>query len=212
MRDWINLLHDYSERVSSAPPDYLHRLERETHLKTLAPQMLSGRLQGRLLALLSRLLRPQRILEVGTFTGYSALCLAEGLATGGELHTIEGNAEVAYLARRYFADAGMSDRIHLHLGDAVQLIPSLPGEFDLVFLDANKREYPRYYELVIERLRPGGLLLADNVLWSGKVLQPEADEDAAILDRFNRQLQSDSRLETLLLPVRDGLSISRKVK
>lgn len=212
MRDMINLLHDYSEAVSTAPPDYLVRLERETHLKTLAPQMISGRLQGRFLALLSRLLRPRRILEIGTFTGYSALCLAEGLAPGGELHTIEGNAEITYLARRYFAAAGMNDRIHLHEGNALDIIPTLPGGFDLIFLDANKREYPQYYQRVIDRLQPGGLLLADNVLWSGKVLQPATDEDAAVLDRFSRDLQADPRLETLLLPIRDGLLIARRIE
>ena len=209
MHDLIDRQFEYAAAHSGPEPDYLYRLERETHLKTLAPQMLSGRLQGRTLALLSKLRRPRRILEVGTFTGYSALCLAEGLAPDGELHTVEGNPEVAYLAERYFREAGFSDRIHLHRGDALALIPQLPGPFDLVFLDANKQEYPAYFELVIDRLTPGGLLIADNVLWSGKVLDPAGDADATILHAFNERLAADPRLETTLLPLRDGLLVAR---
>jgi predicted O-methyltransferase YrrM len=211
MHDEIDRLFEYAAAHSGPEPDYLYRLERETHLKTLAPQMLSGRLQGRTLALLSKLLRPQRILEVGTFTGYSALCLAEGLAPGGELHTLEGNPEVAYLAEKYFREAGFSDRIHLHRGDALALIPTLPGTFDLVFLDANKQEYPAYFDLVIDRLNPGGLLIADNVLWSGKVLDPAGDPDATVLHQFNERLLNEPRLEMTLLPLRDGLLVGRVV-
>lgn len=210
MRDNIDPIEEYCEQVSTAPPAYLHRLERQTHLRTLAPQMLSGPLQGRFLAMLSKLLRPRRILEVGTFTGYAALCLAEGLHPEGELHTIEGNPEILYLARQAFGDAGFQDRIHLHQGDALELIPQISGDFDLIFLDANKREYEAYYDLCISRLNPGGLLLADNVLWSGKVLEPEKDKDAALIDQFNRRVQSDERVESLLLPLRDGLLLVRK--
>lgn len=209
MQDTIDPLFDYATAHSGPEPAYLYRLERETHLKTLAPQMLSGRLQGRLLALLSQLKQPRRILEVGTFTGYSALCLAEGLAPDGELHTLEGNPEVACLAEQYFREAGFTDRIHLHLGDALELLPQVPGPFDLVFLDANKRQYADYFDLVIDRLSPGALLIADNVLWSGKVLQPDEDADAAALHAFNERLLADERLETTLLPLRDGLLLAR---
>lgn len=208
--DFFRQLHDYCEAHSSAPPDYLLRLERETHLKTLAPQMLSGPLQGRFLALLSRLLQPQRILEIGSFTGYSALCLAEGLAPDGELHTIEANAELGYIIRKYVAESPFAGRIHLHIGQAQRVIPELSGDFDLVFMDAGKQDYPLYYDLIVDRIRPGGLLLADNVLWSGKVLTPGKDADAAILDAFNKQLSADERMESLILPLRDGLLVARK--
>lgn len=211
MNPWIQAIHDYCTRHSSAEPATLRALERETHLKTLAPQMLSGALQGRLLALLSRLLRPQTILEVGTFTGYGAHCLAEGLVADGVLHTLEGNPEVAYLIRKHLAAAGLEDRVQLHLGDAKALIPTLPGTFDLVFLDANKREYATYFDLVADRINPGGLLLADNVLWSGKVVAGETDPDTQILDAFNKQVLADARFTNLILPLRDGLLIAQKL-
>jgi len=208
--DYLRRLHDYCEAHSSAPPDYLGALERETHLKTLAPQMMSGALQGRLLALLSGLLQPRRVLEIGTFTGYGALCLAEGLAAGGELHTIEANPELAYLIRKHVSASPFAGAIHLHIGQAQEVIPQLAGDFDLVFMDAGKQDYPEYYDLVIDRLRPGGLLLADNVLWSGKVLDPGKDVDAQVLDGFNKQLRADARLEVVLLPLRDGLLTARR--
>lgn len=210
MRDQIDQINDYAERLSSTPPPYLLDLERETHLKTLAPQMISGHLQGRLLALFSQLIRPQRILEVGTFTGYATLCLSEGLAPGGSIDTIEGNAEVVYLARRYFERAGRSDQIQLHTGDALVILPTLRGPYDLIFLDANKRQYEAYFDLCIDQLRPGGMLLADNVLWSGRVLTPGSDADALALHAFNLRMQADPRLECLLLPLRDGLLALRK--
>jgi len=210
MNDLIRQLTDYCERHTTPLSPLLQELERETHLKTLAPQMLSGRLQGQLLRLFSRLLHPQRILEIGAFTGYSALCLAEGLAPGGELHTIEVNAELEYLIRRYIGRAGWEDRIHLHVGPAAKIIPDLEGPFDLVFIDAAKQEYALFYELVIDRVRPGGLILADNVLWSGKVLDPEQDLDAQALDAFNDEVQRDQRVENLLLPLRDGLMVMRR--
>jgi predicted O-methyltransferase YrrM len=203
-------LHRYCEAHSTPPSDLLRDLERETHLKTLAPQMLSGPLQGRLLALLSRMLQPRKVLEVGTFTGYSALCLAEGLAPSGVLHTIEGNEELAYLIRRYIERAGWQDRIRLHLGDALAIIPTLGADFDLVFLDANKLEYRQYFALVADRIRPGGLLVADNVLWSGKVLEPPFDPDTAEIDTFNKMVQEDERFTTLMLPLRDGLLMAQR--
>lgn len=204
-------LHRYCEDHSSAPSALLRALERETHLKTLAPQMLSGPLQGRFLAMLSHLLRPVKVLEVGTFTGYSALCLAEGLAPDGVLHTIEGNEELTYLIRDYLEKAGLTERVQLHVGDALELIPTLGEDFDLVFLDANKVEYRQYLELVADRIRPGGLLLADNVLWSGKVLKPPFDADTAEIDAFNKTVLADERFRTLMLPLRDGLLLAQRL-
>ena len=210
MNDLIRALHDYATRLSSPPPPYLHQLERETHLTTLAPQMLSGSLQGRFLALLSKLMRPRRILEIGTFTGYGALCLAEGLAPDDQLHTIEANPEREALIRKYLAEAGMTDRIHLHMGDALDLIPTLDEAFDLVFVDAGKQDYGRYFDLLIGRLPVGALLIADNVLWSGKILDPTSDADAQALHTFNERVRDDARLESLILPLRDGLLLARK--
>lgn len=208
---WVQAIHDYCERHSTPPPNTLLALERETHLKTLAPQMLSGALQGRFLAMLSRLLRPKHILEVGTFTGYGAHCLAEGLAADGTLHTIEGNPEVAYLIRKHLAAAGLDTRVQLHLGDALEIIPTLDGMFDMVFLDANKREYAAYFDLLADRINPGGLLLADNVLWSGKVVSGESDPDTRLIDAFNKQVLADDRFQNLILPLRDGLLLAQRV-
>lgn len=204
------LLEQYCEQHTSPLSIVLYELERETHLKTLAPQMLSGRLQGQLLRFLSLLRRPKVILEIGTFTGYSALCLAEGLAEDGILHTIEANPEMEYLIRKYVARAGMEDCIQLHIGKAEEVIPGLEGQFDLVFIDAGKQEYGLFYDLVIDRLPSGALLLADNVLWSGKVLDPAGDADAEVLHAFNERVQADERVENVLLPVRDGLMVVRK--
>jgi len=209
MKDF-HRLNDYCEAHSTPPGDLLYRLERETHLKTLAPQMLSGPLQGQFLRMLSRMLRPQRILEVGTFTGYSALCLAEGLAEGGQLHTIEVNPELEYLIRKYIRLAGREQQIALHLGDAADIIPGLEGPFDLAFLDAGKQDYRLHYELILPVLRPGGLILADNVLWSGKVLEPAADADAESIRAFNTFVVEDERVEQVFLPVRDGLLLAQK--
>ncbi len=204
-------LHRYCEQHTQPPSPVLYELERETHLKTLAPQMMSGRLQGQLLRLLSRLQRPQRILEIGTFTGYATICLAEGLQTKGVLHTIEANPELEYLIRKYLRKAKLEARVHLHIGRAEIIIPNLEGRFDFVFIDAGKQDYQRHYDLVIDRLRPGGLLLADNVLWSGKVIDPHnQDQDAETLKAFNDKIAADARVETLMLPLRDGLLIARK--
>lgn len=203
-------LHRYCASHSSAPPVYLQQLERETHLKTLAPQMLSGPLQGRFLSLISKLMRPGRILEIGTFTGYSALCLAEGLTENGELHTIEANPELAWLIRKYVQASPFAQQIQLHIGQAQSVIPTLPGMFDLVFMDAGKLDYPIYYDLVIDRMSAGALLIADNVLWSGKVIDTEKDIDTRSLDAFNKRVLADERVETLLLPLRDGLMLARK--
>jgi predicted O-methyltransferase YrrM len=212
MRDDLDPRYDYAEELSGPVPDYLLEVERQTFLKTMAPQMLSGRLQGRLLSLLSKLRRPKRILELGTFTGYSALCLAEGLAPDGELHTTEGNAEAAFWARRNFAASPFADQLHLHVGQASDLLPDLPKTFDIIFLDGDKRGYPEYFELLIDRLSPGGLLLADNILWDGKVSKDgKPDADVVALRRYNELVAADERLEVVVLPLRDGLSVARRV-
>ncbi len=207
-----NKLFQYCEDFSDAPDTVLYELERETHLKTLAPQMMSGALQGQLLRLLSQLKRPRLALEIGTFTGYAAICLAQGLADGGKLHTIEVNPEREYLIRKYLKKAGLEGRVELHIGDALQLIPDLPAPYDLVFIDAGKQHYRTYYELIIDRVAPGGLILADNVLWSGKVATElrETDPDTRKLHEFNTLLKADERVESLLLPIRDGLLAARK--
>lgn len=211
MRDDIDPRYDYAEALSGPLPDYLHAVERQTFLKTMAPQMLSGRLQGRLLALLSRLLQPTALLEIGTFTGYSALCLAEGLAPGGRLYTIEGNPEHAARARRHFAASPFADRIELLAGPARELLDRAPAMLDLVFLDGDKRGYPEYFRRLAGRLRPGGLLLADNVLWDGKVNRPgRLDPDVAALRAYNDLLAGDDRFETVVFPLRDGLSVGRR--
>ncbi|MEL6273652.1 MAG: O-methyltransferase [Bacteroidota bacterium] len=211
MRDDINPLVDYAEALSGPVPDYLLRLERETFLKTLAPQMMCSRLQGRVLALLSKLQRPNRILEIGTFTGYSALCLAEGLPSNGELHTIEGNLEMAFIAEQFFLASPFANQIKLHTNKADTVINELEGNFDLIFLDADKRNYTHYFEHLIDRLHSGGLFLSDNVLWDGRVVDhDDKDPDVRALATYNQLLAEDSRVELLLLPLRDGLSIARK--
>jgi predicted O-methyltransferase YrrM len=173
--------------------------------------MLSGHLQGRVLAALSKLLRPQAILEVGTYTGYSALCLAEGLQPGGVLHTIDINEELESMVRRYIAEAGLTQTIHLHVGDARQLIPALDATWDLVFLDADKENYATYFDLVIDRVRPGGVIVADNVLWSGKVIdETVTDVETSALRAYNAKVQADPRVENVLLPIRDGLMVAIK--
>ena len=211
MDAFFRKLSAYCEAHTTAPSLLLRDLERETHLKTVSPQMLSGHLQGRLLRLFSLLLRPENALEIGTFTGYSALCLAEGLPPGGRLHTIEANPELEGLIRKYIDRSGFADRIQLHIGRAEQLIPSLDGSFDLVFIDAGKQDYALFYELVVDRIHPGGLLLADNVLWSGRVLDPVGDTDAQALHAFNELIQEDPRVENIMLPLRDGLMVMRKL-
>jgi caffeoyl-CoA O-methyltransferase len=202
----------YAGRFTQPESELLGELSRRTQSQVLQPRMLSGHLQGRLLALLSKLVRPSRILEIGTYTGYSALCLAEGLAPGGKLHTIEVNEELEDLIREYVARAGLEDSIVLHLGEAARVIPGLEGPFDLVFIDADKENYSKYFDLVVGRLRPGGLIVADNLLWSGQVLKPEDEMDAETraLAAYAQKVSSDPRVESVLLPVRDGLMVSRR--
>jgi predicted O-methyltransferase YrrM len=173
--------------------------------------MMSGRLQGALLRLLSRLLQPKNALEIGTFTGYGALCLADGLHPEGTLHTIEANAEMEQLIRKYIHQAGKTQAIQLHIGQAQAVVPTLPAPFDLVFIDAGKQDYAQYFDLVVDRVRPGGLLLADNVLWGGKIVDAKPDKDTRIMQAFNDKVAQDPRVETLLLPLRDGLTIMQRV-
>ncbi len=206
----LKRLYAYCEAHSTPPGAVLHELERETHLKTLAPQMLSGAWQGQFLKMLSQLMQPQTILEIGTFTGYAAICMAQGLAPGGQLHTIEPNAELAHIIRKYIDKSGLNDMIQLHIGRGEEVIPTLQTTFDLVFIDAGKQQYEQFYELVIERVRPGGLILADNALWSGKVADTADDPDTLTLRAFNDRVQADPRVENVMLPLRDGVLMIRK--
>lgn len=204
-------LAEYVAAHTSPEPDYLQELNRETWSKVLMPRMLSGHVQGRFLSMLSRMVRPRRILEIGTYTGYSALCLAEGLAAGGVLETIDINDELTPMVRRYVERAGFEDRIRLHCGDALEVIPQIEGMFDLVFIDADKRNYLNYYRLVRERMQPGGWILADNVLWSGKIVQPQEkmDADTRALAAFNDAVHADPQADHFLAPIRDGILIIR---
>jgi caffeoyl-CoA O-methyltransferase len=206
------LLEAYAENNSSPEPALLAQLRRETHLRSHMPQMLSGPIQGGLLRFISQMIQPDCILEIGTFTGYSALCLADGLSDGGKLHTIEINPEMVEFAGRYFKEAGVSDKIIQHTGDAVSIIPGLPGPFDLVFIDADKENYLRYLELILDKLSSKGWILADNTLWYGRVLEDNAENDreTAGIVAFNSFVATAEGLECLLLPVRDGLTLIRK--
>jgi caffeoyl-CoA O-methyltransferase len=203
-------LLDYCEAFSEPESELLKQLNRETHLKISSPRMLSGHLQGRFLSFLSKLVQPEAILEIGTYTGYSALCLAEGLKAGGKLITIDPNEETNLFARRFIERSEYRDRIELIEAQAGQIIPSLPQQFDLVFIDADKRNYSLYFDLVVDKVRPGGLIIADNVLWSGKVILEKKDTDTELIHQFNQKVSHDVRVSPLLLPVRDGLMVLRK--
>ncbi|MCF2506711.1 O-methyltransferase [Dyadobacter sp. CY107] len=191
----------------------LKSLNRETHANILNPRMLSGHLQGRFLSMISRMVRPDRILEIGTYTGYSALCLCEGLNKGGKLITIDINEELETFTRRFFADSPFADYIDYQIGNATEIIPTLEETFDLVFIDADKINYKNYFDLCIEKVRTGGFLIADNVLWSGKVIQDDIkiDKDTQALLDFNKMVYEDSRVSNILLPIRDGLMILQKL-
>ena len=206
-----DFLLEYSEQNSSPEPPLLGELYRETHQKILQPRMASGPLQGRFLSLLSKLIRPKSILEIGTFTGYATLCLAEGLAPEGVLHTIDHNEELVDFQQRFFDRSPYTSQIHTHLGNALDIIPQIEGTFDLVFIDADKKNYLNYYESIVPRMPAGGVILSDNVLWNGKVLEnaQEDDVDTQILQEFNRKLASDPRVESVLVPLRDGITLTR---
>lgn len=206
-------LLDYVEKHSQGESELLQKINRETHLEVLRPRMLSGHLQGRVLSMLSKMIAPKLILEIGTYTGYSALCLAEGLKPDGKIITIDRNVELENRANSYFEESGYGAQIEIIIGDAREVIPGITGNLDLVFIDADKTNYLNYFNLVIDKLEPGGFIIADNVLWSGKVVEPidEGDEDTKSLLAFNSFIQSDNRVENVLFPIRDGLMIIRKI-
>jgi caffeoyl-CoA O-methyltransferase len=205
-------LDDYVVKHSEDEPALLKALTRETYQKILQPRMLSGHYQGRVLIMLSKLIRPKVILELGTFTGYSALCLAEGLDKNGIIHTIDINEELVDFQRSYFDKSDYGSQIIQHLGSAIDIIPTLDTSFDLVFMDADKPNYINYFHQIIDKLNPGGVILSDNVLWSGKVIEElnPSDDSTKIVLEYNALLKDDPRLETVLLPIRDGLTVSIK--
>ncbi|RBW59817.1 methyltransferase [Tenacibaculum sp. E3R01] len=206
-----DLIDDYAVKHSQNEPELLKELNRETWQKVLNPRMLSGAFQGRVLSMISKLIKPKSILEIGTYTGYSALCLAEGLSEDGVLHTIDKNEELEELQFKYFQKSGFQNQIKQYIGNAIEIIPSINSTFDLVFIDADKSNYLNYFELIIGKMNKGGVILSDNVLWSGKVVEPlnPKDIDTKILLEYNKLLKEDTRLETVLLPIRDGLTITR---
>ncbi len=207
----LKKLYKYCEENSSSRHSLLYDLERETHLKTLSPQMISGHVQGQLLSTISHMLKPERILEIGTFTGYASLCLASGLPSKGKLITIEVKPELAAISQKYFDRSAHKENIHALIGDAKTIIPELDESFDLVFIDANKKENDIIYELVLPKIKSGGFILVDNVLWSGKVVDQIKDHDTRAIDTFNKKLKDDSRIECMILPLRDGLTLARKL-
>lgn len=195
---------------TSSESDLLRRIDRETQAQVMRPRMLSGHLQGRFLSLVSHLIRPEYILEIGTYTGYSAICLAEGLSVTGKLITIDINEELETRVKNYFQLAGLTEKIDYRIGDAKKIISSLNVTFDLVFIDADKENYSIYYDLVYDKVKPGGVILADNVLWSGKITDTKPDKDTRALQAFNLKITNDSRVENMLLPLRDGIMMIRK--
>ena len=204
-------LEEYIREHSQDEPKILEDLTRETHLKVVRPRMLTGHFQGRVLSMLAKIINPRHILEIGTYTGYSALCLAEGLHKDGKLHTIDINDELSALQRKYFDRSGFGSQIIQHIGNALDVIPKIDLVFDLVFIDAEKTEYSNYLDVVLQKTQSGSIILSDNVLWSGKVvaqLDPKDMATRAVLD-YNRKIKEDPRLETVLLPIRDGLTLSR---
>lgn len=206
-------LEDYILRHIDAEPEHLYRLDRDTHIRLLYSRMCSGHLQGRLLKMLVRMVKPRRILELGTFSGYSAQCLAEGLlAPDAQLHTIEIEDELEDFLREHFAKSPVGERIHLHIGDAAEILPRLGETFDLVFIDANKRQYPEYYEMVLPHVAPGGFIIADNTLWDGKVAEENTKRDPQTdgIMRFNDMVAADPRVEKVIVPLRDGLTLIYK--
>lgn len=214
----MEIIHEkiqaYCDAHTTAENDLLRELNRDTHANVLQPRMLSGHFQGRLLSMISKMIQPKMILEIGTYTGYSALCLAEGLTEGGKLITIDVNPEREDMVNNYIDSAGLKNKVQHIIGDAYNIILSLSGTFDLVFIDADKPSYPKYYELILNKLKPGGYILIDNVLWSGKVVNEndiEKDKDTQILNSLNKIIANDPRVENILLPIRDGLMLVRKL-
>lgn len=212
----INFIDDnilnYSISKSEKESKLLNDLYRETYLKVLNPRMISGHYQGRILSLISKIISPKKILEIGTYTGYSAICLCEGMDKDGILHTIDNNKELVEIQNKYFKKANLKDKIVQHSGDAKNIIPSIDEEFDIVFIDADKESYPEYYDLIINKVRSGGIIIADNILWSGKVLEKVEKDDQATksIIEFNNKIIEDDRVKNIILPIRDGLNIVRK--
>jgi len=204
-------LEDYIEQHSGNEPELLAQLNKETYQKILLPRMLSGHFQGRVLSMLSKLIRPVNVLEIGTYTGYAALCLCEGMQKSGQLHTIDIKEELIDFQRKYFDKSPWGNQIVQHLGEAIDIIPNLDLKFDLVFIDADKENYINYFNMIVPKMNKGGVILSDNVLWSGKVVQPLEPNDLStkILLEYNQILKNDPRVETVLLPIRDGLTVSR---
>jgi caffeoyl-CoA O-methyltransferase len=204
-------LQEYAEQHTSPESAILKRVNRDTHAYVLRPRMLSGHLQGRVLSMISHMTKPGRVLEIGTYTGYSAICLAEGLRPGGKIITLDINEELEDQVRKNFTDAGIQEQVDYRIGNALDIIPALTDTFDLVFIDADKENYGRYFDLVIDKVRPDGFILADNVLWSGKVVAEKPDKDTRAIIDFNRKIQEDPRVENVLLPIRDGVMLIRKL-
>ena len=207
-----NNILNYSISKSEKESKLLNDLYRETYLKVLNPRMISGHYQGRILSLISKIISPKKILEIGTYTGYSAICLCEGMDKDGILHTIDNNKELVEIQNKYFKRANLKDKIVQHSGDAKNIIPSIDEEFDIVFIDADKESYPEYYDLIINKVRSGGIIIADNILWSGKILEKVEKDDQATksIIEFNNKIIEDDRVKNLILPIRDGLNIIRK--
>lgn len=206
-------INEYAEVFTTAEDEVLAALNRETHIKVELPVMLSGQLQGKFLAMLSHMLRPRRILEIGTYTGYSAICLAQGMPADGMLHTIDVNEELEDMCFRYFCRAGLEKKITQHIGRASEIISAIEEVFDLVFIDADKQNYHLYYDLVFNKVPVGGFILADNVLYDGEVVLPaeQQTKNAKAIHAFNEKIRADKRVEQVLLPVRDGITIMRKI-
>ena len=204
-------IEDYISDHTNKESDLLSKLHRETWSKVLMPRMLSGHIQGQVLSLFSNITNPTNIIEIGTYTGYSALCLAEGLKADGELHTIDINEEHTMVAEKYFNKSKFSKKIKQHIGNAIDIIPKINKKFQLAFIDADKENYSNYFDLLIDKIDINGIIIADNVLWSGKVTKPKMDKETRALDYYNKKVNSDSRVENVLLSIRDGLMICRKI-
>ena len=206
-------IYNYIDNHSSDESDILYELRRETELKCLNPIMLSGKIQGNFLAIISKLIKPFNVLEIGTYTGYSTLCIAKGLNPAGMIHTIDKNEELLQIQNKYFEKSGLRNQIKQYTGDALAIIPKLKFDFDMVFLDADKENYVKYLELISPILKPGGVLLTDNVLWHGKILESSENQDRVtrLIDNFNKKIIEDKSLKTVMLPIRDGISLTLKL-
>ena len=209
----IKEINNYIDNHSSNESDILYELRRETELKCLNPIMISGKIQGNLLSIMSRLIKPINVLEIGTYTGYSTLCIAEGLNPEGMIHTIDNNEELLEIQNKYFGKSGFKNQIRQYTGDALSIIPELKIDFDMVFLDADKENYVKYLQLILPILKPGGVLLTDNVLWHGKILESSENQDRVtkLIDNFNKKILEDKSLKTVMLPIRDGISLTLKL-